>query len=67
MIRLAEHRDFEGIADITNHYIQTTAIHFGYEDVGADELRAGWLEHQDVYPWLVTTDPARSIGDCSPR
>lgn len=56
MIRLADADDFDALATITNHYIRTTTIHFGYQDVTADELRAIWREPLDVYPWLVTTD-----------
>ncbi len=53
-IRLATANDFPAIAAITNHYIRTTAIHFAYDDVPADELRSLWYEHRDLYPWLVT-------------
>lgn len=52
-LRLANASDFDAIATITNHYIRTTAIHFGYDDVTADELRALWRQHEDLYPWLV--------------
>src|SRR5262245_53470947 len=52
-LRLARESDFAAIAAITNHYIRTTAIHFGYEDVPADELRTMWQDGRDVYPWLV--------------
>lgn len=52
-VRLASDGDFEAIAAITNHYIRTTAIHFGTEDVAPAELRDLWREHADVYPWLV--------------
>ena len=51
--RLANEADFGTIAAITNHYIRTTAIHFGYEAITADELRELWRSHQDLYPWLV--------------
>ena len=51
--RLAAPADFTAIAAITNHYIRTTAVHFGYEEVGDDELRALWRDHDDRYPWLV--------------
>lgn len=54
MIRLAAAADFDAIAAITNHYIRTTAIHFGCTDVTADELRTLWRDHVAVYPWLVT-------------
>lgn len=60
MIRLAEAADFDALAAITNHYIRTTAIHFGCQDVTADELRTTWREHVDVYPWLVTAGSDRA-------
>lgn len=51
-IRAARDEDFAALAALTNHYIATTTIHFGYEPVTADELRAQW--YQDTrYPWLV--------------
>jgi len=52
-VRLAAAGDFEPIAAITNHYIRTTAIHFGTEQVGAAELRDLWRARGDTYPWLV--------------
>jgi len=52
MIRPARDDDFPAIAAITNHYIATTAIHFGYEPVTAADLRAQ-VRH---YPWLVDDD-----------
>ncbi|MCA8948342.1 MAG: N-acetyltransferase [Planctomycetes bacterium] len=51
--RLAIAADFDAIAAITNHYIRTTAIHFGYEDVTADELRTLFVAGEQRYPWLV--------------
>jgi L-amino acid N-acyltransferase YncA len=60
--RLANDGDFTAIAAITNHYIRTTAIHFGYEELTADELRATWHEHHDVHPWLVCTDASEVLG-----
>lgn len=54
MIRPARDDDFPAIAAITNHYIANTAIHFGYDPVTADELRAQ-VRH---YPWLVDDDGA---------
>lgn len=53
-IRLATADDFAAIAAITNHYIRTTAIHFGTQETTADELRSLWREHEALYPWLVT-------------
>lgn len=50
-IRPAREDDFAAIAAITNPYIATTAIHFGYERVTAEELAAQW--RTAAYPWLV--------------
>ncbi len=51
--RLAQSADFAPIAAITNHYIRTTAIHFGYEEVTEDELRTLWRDHENRFPWIV--------------
>ena len=48
--------DFETIAAITNHYIATTVIHFGYEPVAARELRGTWEATRARFPWLVTEE-----------
>jgi phosphinothricin acetyltransferase len=53
-IRLATADDFAAIAAITNHYIRTTAIHFGTQETTAEELRSLWREHEALYPWLVS-------------
>jgi len=52
-IRPARHDDFDALAAITNHYIATTAIHFAYEPVSVDELRATWKPR---FPWFVAED-----------
>lgn len=52
-LRLATAADFDAIAAITNHWIRTTAIHFGTEDVRAEDLRASLREHEDTYAWVV--------------
>jgi len=51
-IRPVRNDDFDAIAAITNHYIATSAIHFGYEPVSAAELRASWVTHPK-HPYLV--------------
>ena len=49
-IRPPRDDDFAAIAAITNHYVATTAIHFGYAPVTAEELRT----HRDErFPWFV--------------
>lgn len=61
-IRLAAAGDFATIAAITNHYITTTAIHFGYEPIAADELRAAWSAPGEVHPWLVLDLAGAIVG-----
>lgn len=60
--RLATADDFGALAAITNHYIRTTAIHFGYDDVTADELRDLWRQHGELYPWIVATIDDTVVG-----
>jgi phosphinothricin acetyltransferase len=60
-IRSACDDDFAAVAAITNHYIATTAIHFGYEPVDAHALRDAWRAHPQ-YPWLVTEEAGRVQG-----
>lgn len=52
-IRPVEPRDFGAIAEMTNHYIRETAIHFSEVPVTSDELRASWEEGRDRYPYFV--------------
>lgn len=61
MIRAAHADDFDAIAAITNHYIETTAIHFAYEPISADDLRVSWHEHPR-HPFLVDDDGTRVLG-----
>src|SRR5437764_10548557 len=61
LVRAARAEDFAALAAITNHYIATSSIHFGYEPVGADELRAQW-QASDRYPWLVAARDGEVIG-----
>ena len=60
--RPAASPDFEAIAAITNHYIRTTSIHFGYEDVAASELRELWQTNVDRFPWLVADLDGEIVG-----
>jgi len=57
-IRPPRDDDFEAIAAITNHYIATTAIHFGYEPITAGDLRA----HRGRYPWFVADEDGHVLG-----
>jgi len=62
VIRAAKHDDFTAIAAITNHYVATSAIHFGYDPVSEVELRAMWERTRDRHPWLVTDDAGEVLG-----
>ena len=53
LIRSVSSDDFEAIANLTNHYILGTAIHFGYDPVAAGELREQWSKHRARFPFLV--------------
>jgi phosphinothricin acetyltransferase len=61
-VRLAAPADFEPIAAITNHYIRTSAIHFGHEPVTAAELQQQWREGELRYPWLCADHGGRVAG-----
>lgn len=52
-IRPAAERDCGPIASLSNHYIRNSVIHFGTEDVTAEEIRGQWEKGRGVYPWLV--------------
>ena len=61
-IRPAREDDFAALSAITNFYIATTAIHFAYEPLAADELAATWRAHRDRFPWLVVEDGGAVAG-----
>ena len=52
----ARAEDFTAIAAITNYYIETTSIHFGYDPCTADDMRTLWEKTRERFPWLVTED-----------
>ena len=61
-VRAAAEHDFRAIASITNHYIETTSINFGYDPVSASDLQALWRASIDRYPWLVAVDGDTVVG-----
>lgn len=61
-IRPAESGDFDAVADITNHFILNTAIHFGTEAQSPDEHRSVWLATRDRYPFLVAEEAGRVVA-----
>lgn len=61
-IRPARDDDFPAIAAITNHYIATSTIHFAYEPLTADSLRAMWRTSGERFPWFVADDGGAVLG-----
>jgi L-amino acid N-acyltransferase YncA len=61
-IRPARDEDFSAIASITNHYIETTSIHFASEPVRDDDLRAHWRSSRDRHPFLVVEEVGRVVA-----
>jgi phosphinothricin acetyltransferase len=62
LIRAATEGDFEGIAEILNHYIRHTAVHFAYEPVATAELQQQWAHHRATYPFLVAEVDGGVLG-----
>jgi phosphinothricin acetyltransferase len=60
-IRSAEDADFPVFTAITNRVITTSAIHFGYQPLGEDELVAHWHTQRERFPWLTLTDEAGQV------
>lgn len=62
-VRPAREDDFTAIAAITNHYVATSAIHFAYEPIAEEALRAMWHGYRARFPWLVIEDDrGRVVG-----
>ena len=61
-VRAPRDEDFPAIARITNHYITTTTIHFGYDPVAASELRDQWQCYRETFPWLVIERDGAVVG-----
>ena len=59
--RATEEADFGVLTATTNDIIATSAIHFGYEPLGQDDLRNLWSAHRDRFPWLTMVDDAGTI------
>jgi phosphinothricin acetyltransferase len=55
-IRAAAAADFPAVAAITNHYIATSAIHFGDSPLAASYFEDAWRADAQRYPWLVAED-----------
>lgn len=62
MDRPAREQDFERIAEITNHYIEATPIHFSSDPVDAASLRQAWAEGRSRHPWWVAERDGQVVG-----
>lgn len=60
-IREAIEADLAAIAEITNHYIVTTAIHFAYEPLAVEQFVAMWAA-RGKHPWFVAERDGRVVG-----
>lgn len=61
-LRPAVASDFAAIAELTNRFVNGTAIHFGYQPVSAADLESSWQRGLARYPWLVAEVDARFAG-----
>lgn len=62
VVRAPRDDDFASLAEITSHYIATTAAHFGYDPVTGDELRDVWRRTRDRFPWRVAEQGGVAVG-----
>lgn len=53
LVRDVEPDDFTAIAELTNHYIAHTHIHFGLAAVTAEELRSSWEKSRGRFPFMI--------------
>lgn len=52
-IREFRESDVAPACDLSNHYIEHTAIHFGVHPYTHDEFRSMWESGRVAYPWLT--------------
>lgn len=61
-IRGVRDDDWDAIAELTNHYIRHTSVHFGAHPVTPDALRQGWEPTRARYPFLIALLDDRFAG-----
>jgi L-amino acid N-acyltransferase YncA len=61
-VRAVRSDDFRAIADLTNHYILNTPIHFSTKPVTPAELADAWEATRERYPFLVADVDGRFGG-----
>jgi phosphinothricin acetyltransferase len=65
MIRPVEPRDFDGIAEIYNYYIQNSIATFEEEAISGEEMGRRVADVTDGgWPWLVAAESDRVVGYC---
>ena len=62
LIRRATEEDAAAIADIYAPYVESTAITFETEPIGADEIAERMQTAGGLYPWLVVEEEGRIAG-----
>lgn len=61
IIRAPGTKDFDAIAEITNHYVTTGAAHLAYRPFKPSDLRAIY-QMRDRHPWYVYEDEGAILG-----
>jgi phosphinothricin acetyltransferase len=62
LIRPFSAPDIPPANQLTNHYIQHTAIHFATQPASNDEFRDGWLQTREKFPWFAAEVHGRFAG-----
>jgi phosphinothricin acetyltransferase len=53
LIRDFSEADVAPACELSNHYIEHTAIHFGLHPYTPEEFRSMWAAGRETYPWLA--------------
>lgn len=53
IIRDFDEADVAPACELSNYYIEHTAVHFGLHPYTVDEFRSMWLSGREKYPWLA--------------
>ena len=63
MLRTVRPDDAPSIAEIYNHYILNSPATFEEVPVSPDEMRMRILDTTQAYPWLVSEEDGKLLGD----
>jgi L-amino acid N-acyltransferase YncA len=61
-VRAFEARDVAPACALTNHFIEHTAVHFGYTTQSEDEFASMWRSGAATHPWLTAELEGRFAG-----